>query len=178
VTTFLSKEQTWQRRIVIAWSLFAGVAVLWDFSWCFVFTQLQASGAGHDWRVIWTTYGDVDDRFLRGDRYLLVIELVTGFGSLLNFYVAHQLLRGTVERARVALFAVSIMELYGVLIYFGSEALNHFADIDTASFVRTWILFVGLNSLWVIFPAWCLYEMVVPKRVRVLSRHADRVFHA
>jgi hypothetical protein len=55
------------------------------------------------------------------------------------------------------LLVVSIMDVYGALIYFGAEALVHFADIDTTSVVRTWVLFVGLNSLWLIFPGWCLY---------------------
>jgi hypothetical protein len=150
-------QPSWQRRLVLAWSLFAGIAVLWDLSWCFVFRQLQSPAAAHDWRIIWTTYGLVDHRFLRGDGYLLIIEILTGFGSLLHFYVAYQLLRGSAERARVPLLVVSIMDMYGALIYFGAEALVHFADIDTTSVVRTWVLFVGLNSLWLIFPGWCLY---------------------
>lgn len=150
-------DTLWQRRIVLGWTLFAAIAVLWDFSWCFVFRDLRSPAASHDWRIIWTTYGLVDHRFLRGDGYLLIIEMMTGFGSILHFYVAYQLLRGTTERARLALLVVSIMDIYGALIYFGAEALVGFEDIDTTSFVRTWILFVGLNSLWLIFPAWCIY---------------------
>jgi len=146
-----------QRHIILAWSLFAGIAVLWDLSWCFVFRLLQSPAAAHDWRIIWTTYGLIDHRFLRGDGYLVVIEILTGFGSLLHFYVAYQLLRGRAERARAPLLIVSVMDIYGALIYFGAEALAHFADIDTTSVARTWLLFVGLNSLWLIFPGWCIY---------------------
>jgi hypothetical protein len=158
---FLSDDHKWQRRIVIAWSLFAGIAVLWDFSWCFVFRRIQAAGSAHDWRVIWSLYGRVDDRYLKSDRYLVVLEFVTGLCSLLNFYVVYQLSRAGRRRAIVALFAVSIMEAYGATIYFGSEALNRFADVDTSSFVRTWVVFVGVNSLWLLFPGWCLYHIIV-----------------
>ncbi|HEX3855567.1 MAG TPA: emopamil-binding family protein [Polyangiaceae bacterium] len=156
---FLSAGHIWQRRIVIAWSLFAGLAVLWDFSWCFVFRDLNHAST-HDWRLFWAVYGKADERYLRGDRYLVILEFLTGLGSLLNFYVVYELLRGTRERACVALFAVSIMEIYGALIYFGSEALNHFANVDTASFVHTWVMFVGLNSLWLILPSWCIYRLL------------------
>ena len=158
---FLAKNRAWQRRIVIAWSLFAGLGMLWDFSWCFVFRRMQSVGIEHDWRVVWAVYGQADNRYLKGDRYLLVIEFITGFCSLLNFYVIHQLKRGARARALVALFAVSIMEVYGAVIYFGSEALNHWANVDTSSFVHTWLMFVGMNSLWLIFPSWCIYEAVV-----------------
>ncbi|MCA1663512.1 MAG: emopamil-binding family protein [Myxococcales bacterium] len=164
-------QPSWQRRVVLAWSLFAGIAVMWDLSWCFMFRHLQSPAAAHDWRIIWTTYGLVDHRFLRGDGYLLIVEMLTGFGSLLHFYVAHELLRGSAERARVALVVVSIMDLYGALIYFGAEALVHFVDIDTTSVVRTWVLFVGLNSLWLIFPSWCIY---LGARVRGKKAPHDR----
>jgi EXPERA (EXPanded EBP superfamily) len=158
---FLTKNQRWQRRIVIAWSLFAGLAVLWDFSWSFVFRHLEWAGSTHDWRIIWAVYGKVDNRYLRGDHYLVVIEFLTGVSSMLCFYVVYQLRRGTRERALVALFATSIIEMYGAVVYFGSEALNHWSNVDTSSLVNTWVLFVGLNSLWLIFPGWCVYEIAV-----------------
>ncbi|MDB4968644.1 MAG: hypothetical protein JWN44_4333 [Myxococcales bacterium] len=157
---FLSADQVWRRRVVIAWSLFAGIAVMWDFSWCFVFNRMQTGGSDGDWRIVWELYGRIDRRFLEGDRYLLVVEIITGLGSLLNFYVVHQLRRGSRVRALIALFSVSIMDVYGTLIYFGSEALNGFQNVDTASFVHTWIVFAGLNSLWLVFPGWCIYEVV------------------
>lgn len=166
---FLAKEQRWQRHVVIAWSLFAGLAMLWDFSWSFVFRQLIAAGQARDWRIVWATYGKVDNRYLEGDHYLVVIECLTGVSSLLCFYVVYQLQRGTRERALVALFATSIIEMYGAIVYFGSEALNHWANVDTASFVNTWLLFVGLNSLWLIFPGWCIAMVAI-----TLVQPADR----
>ena len=155
---FLDDNDHLHRRIVLAWSLFAGIAVMWDLSWCFVFRQLQSPAAEHDWRIVWTTYGHVDHRFLRGDGYLVVIEVLTGFGSLLHFYVVHELLRGSAARARLALLVVSVMDIYGALVYFGSEALVGFADIDMTHAARFWLLFVALNSLWLVFPGFCLYS--------------------
>lgn len=175
---FLDDNQRGQRRIVLAWSLFAAIAVMWDLSWCFVFRQLRSPAAAHDWRIIWTTYGNVDHRFVRGDGYLVVIEILTGFGSLLHFYVVHELVRGSAARARLALLVVSIMDVYGALIYFGSEALAGFADIDTRHVVRTALLFFALNSLWLVFPGWCIYSIArvrakkAPHRRREARRQA------
>ena len=171
---FLADDQVRQRRLVLAWSLFAGIAVMWDLSWCFVYRELQSPAAAHDWRIIWTTYGQADRRFLRGDGYLLIVEMLTGFGALLHFYVVHELLRGSAERARLALLVVSVMDAYGALIYFGAEGLAQFADIDTTSFVRTWVLFVGLNSLWLIFPGWCIYLATRVRREKAPHRGRER----
>jgi hypothetical protein len=157
---FLMPTQVAQRRAVVVWSLFAGLAVLWDLSWCFGVRLLQTPGFEDDWRIVWAAYGSVDSRFLHPDSYLHMSEIVTGLCSILNFYVVHQLLWGKRERALVALFAVSTMELYGTVIYFGSAALDHFASIDTTSFVHAWLMFVGLNALWIVFPGWCIYHLV------------------
>ncbi len=154
-------SQGWRRTVVIWWSTFAGLAVLWDLSWCFVFRALQSPEIDHGWRRIWALYGQVDRRYLQADPWLLVLEIVTGlFGSTLNFYLVYQLLRGRQRRARVALLVVSVMEIYGTVMYWGSEIVNHFAHVDTSSWLRTLVLFVGLNSLWLIFPGWCIYHLV------------------
>ncbi|MGZ3426008.1 MAG: EXPERA domain-containing protein [Polyangia bacterium] len=141
--------------------MFAGLAVLWDFSWCFVFRALQAADVDHGWRRIWALYGRVDSRYLQGDPWLVILEIMTGLiGTTLSFYVVHQLRRGSERRARVALFIVSVTQIYGAVMYWGSELFSHFAHVDPTHPLRTSLLFVGLNSLWVIFPGWCLYHLV------------------
>jgi thiosulfate reductase cytochrome b subunit len=53
-----------------------------------------------------------------------------------------------------------VMEVDGTLLYFGSEMLNGWRNVDTTSFVHTWLMFFGLNALWLLFPGWCIYELV------------------
>jgi hypothetical protein len=45
-------------------------------------------------------------------------------------------------------------------MYLGSELFTGFANVNTASFVDTWLKFFGLNMLWVIFPGIFIYESV------------------
>jgi len=91
-----------------------------------------------------------------------ILELVTGtIVAALNLYAAYGLWKRRNEpRALMALFVASVMEVDGTLLYFGSELLDHWRSVDTASFVHTWVMFFGLNALWLVFPGWCIGELV------------------
>ena len=52
------------------------------------------------------------------------------------------------------------MEVYGTLMYLGSEVFTNFANVNTVSFVDTWLKFFAMNLLWVIFPGIFVYESV------------------
>jgi hypothetical protein len=163
-----------RRRLIIAWSLVSGlIHVLWEGTWSVAAPWLQSPAARHDWRLLWTLYGAADFRYVHADPFVRILELVTGtVVAALNLYVAHHLWkRRRVERALVALLIVSVMEVYGTALYFGSEMLHHWANVDTGSFVHTWIMFFGLNALWFAFPGWCIYELVryytATRRVRL-----------
>ncbi|MGZ3429501.1 MAG: EXPERA domain-containing protein [Polyangia bacterium] len=152
-----------RRRLVIAWSLVSGlIHLLWEGTWSVAAPYLQTPAAQHDWRLLWTLYGAADYRYVHADPFVRILELVTGtLVAALNLGVAYYVWkRRRVAGAMVALLAASIMEVYGTLMYFGSEAINHWANVDTASFVHTWLMFFGLNALWLIFPGWCIYELV------------------
>jgi hypothetical protein len=45
-------------------------------------------------------------------------------------------------------------------MYLGSELFTNFANVNTASFVDTWVKFFATNLLWVIFPGIFVYESV------------------
>jgi hypothetical protein len=148
-----------RRTVVIAWALFAGLTVLWDFSWCFVSSALRRPDLGGWWRI-WTVYGQIDRRYLQADPWLLSLEIMTGlFCPALNYYFVHQLLRRREQKARVALLVVSVMEVYGTVMYFGSELSSGLAHVDTSR-VLAMIVFFGLNSLWLVFPGCCIYLLV------------------
>lgn len=150
------------RRAVIIWSLVSGIVhFTWELSWCLVSSHLASPGALHDWRRIWSLYGVADRRYLNGDSFILILEVITAtLGGFLNFYVVHQARRRKLQKATVALLIVSVMEVYGTLMYLGSEVFTRFANVNTASFVDTWVKFFGLNLLWVIFPGIFIYESV------------------
>ena len=45
-------------------------------------------------------------------------------------------------------------------MYLGSEYFTGFANVNTVSVVDTWLKFVGMNILWVVFPGIFIYESV------------------
>lgn len=104
------------RTVVIFWALFSGLAVLWDFSWCFVSSALRRPDLVGWWRI-WAVYGQIDRRYLQADPWLLSLEFMTGlFCPALNYYFVHQLLHRREQKARVALLVVSVMEAYGTVL--------------------------------------------------------------
>jgi cholestenol delta-isomerase len=150
------------RRAVIIWSLVSGIVHFsWELGWCLVSRHLDTPDALHGWRRIWSLYGVADRRYLNADSFILVLEWITAtVGGFLNFYVVVQARRRKLMHATVALLIVSVMEVYGTLMYLGSEFFTNFANVNTASFVDAWLKFFAVNLLWVIFPGIFVYESV------------------
>jgi cholestenol delta-isomerase len=150
------------RRAVIIWSLVSGIVhFTWELSWCLVSRHLATPDALHGWRRIWSVYGIADRRYLNADSFILILEWITAtVGGCLNFYVVVQARRRRLRHATVALLIVSVMEVYGTLMYLGSELFTNFANVNTASFVDTWLKFFATNMLWVVFPGIFVYESV------------------
>src|SRR6478609_7965711 len=150
------------RRAVIIWSLVSGIVHFsWELGWCLASRHLATPDALHGWRRIWTLYGVADRRYLNADSFILVLEWITAtVGGFLNFYVVVQARRRKLMHATVALLIVSVMEVYGTLMYLGSEWFTNFANVHTASFVDAWLKFFAVNLLWVIFPGIFVYESV------------------
>jgi EXPERA (EXPanded EBP superfamily) len=148
------------RRVVILWSLISGIVhFTWELSWCIVSSRLARPEALHGWWRIWSIYGIADRRYLNADSFILILEVITAtVGGALNFYVVVQAWRGRLQAATVALLIVSVMEVYGTLMYLGSEVFTRFANVHTASFVDAWLKFFAVNMLWVVFPGVFIFE--------------------
>ncbi|MGZ3425737.1 MAG: EXPERA domain-containing protein [Polyangia bacterium] len=157
------EERTTQlRRAVIIWSLVSGIVhFTWELSWCVVSSRLGRPEALHGWWRIWSLYGVADRRYLNADSFIMILEVITAtVGGALNFYVVHQARRRQLQKATIALLIVSVMEVYGTLMYLGSEVFTGFANVHTASFVDAWLKFFAVNMLWVVFPGVFIYESV------------------
>jgi emopamil binding protein len=150
------------RRAVIIWSLVSGIVhFTWELGWCLVSRHLSTPDALHGWRRIWSLYGVADRRYLNADSFIEILEWITAtLGGFLNFYVVVQARRRKLQHATVALLLVSVMEVYGTLLYLGSELFTNFANVNTASFVDSWLKFFAVNMLWVVCPGIFIYESV------------------
>ena len=53
--------------------------------------------------------------------------------------------------------ATAVVHLYSASLYFGGEILEGLPNVDTASFLDTWIKFGLANAPWLVFPWFVLY---------------------
>lgn len=143
------------------WLLISGIAhVTWELSWCFVHPYLHDVTEKDKWAWIWWAYGVADRRYLISDSATVILEWVTAVvGGPLTLYAFYILKRNT-RQAGLCILITSLMDLYGAILFFGTEALNGFSNIDTEHFVNFWIKFWGLNSLWVFFSIFCIYVAI------------------
>ncbi len=163
---FYSKEGNRTRAeklitICSIWLLISGIAhVTWELSWCFVHPYLHNVTEKDKWAWIWWAYGVADHRYLISDSATVILEWVTAtIGGPLTLY-AFYLLKKNYRKAGLCILVTSLMDLYGAVVFFGTEVLNGFPNIDTEHFVNFWIKFWGLNSLWVFFSIFCIYVAI------------------
>jgi hypothetical protein len=65
--------------------------------------------------------------------------------------------RGSDRRAVLLLMATAVVHLYSTSLYFGGEILDGLPNVDTSSFLDTWIKFGLANAPWIVFPWFVLY---------------------
>jgi hypothetical protein len=65
--------------------------------------------------------------------------------------------RGGDARAVLLLMATAVVHLYSTSLYFGSEILAGMPNVDTTSFLDSWIKFGLANAPWIVFPWFVLY---------------------
>jgi hypothetical protein len=149
-----------ERLITICsiWLLISGIAhVTWELSWCFVHPYLHHVTEKDKWAWIWWAYGVADRRYLISDSATVILEWVTAIISGPLTLYAFYLLKKNPQKAGLYILVTSLMDLYGAILFFGTEVLNGFPHIDTQHFINFWIKFWGLNSLWVFFSILCIY---------------------
>jgi len=166
-------------RMLTIWMWASGITHLtWELSWCFanvwldthygplvaggltpeaveaIYAQCQNDPVG--W--IWATYGAADGRYLNSDSFIVPMEWVTAvIGGPMTGYALWLTAKKHLRKAAAWILIVSVMELYGTVLYYTTEVFNDFQFVDTSSFYNLWVRFIGLNSIWVVFPSLSIY---------------------
>lgn len=100
---------------------------------------------------VWKEYAKGDSRYAVRDSCIVAIEGITAFlagpGSLLAAYaiVTRRPYRHTVE------LMVSLGQLYGCIVYFGTEILDGFVH-SLPGMLYFWFYFIFMNAIWVVVP--------------------------
>jgi hypothetical protein len=164
--------RTWSRhqRIQSLCLLFLIVSCITHLSWELVWLVGHvAIAASRDsaWASPWWAYIDGGDmRYAVATPTLVMMEVlsvingtVCAFGLWLWYRSA-----GTDRRAAFLFMAMAVVHLYSASLYFGSEILAGLPNVDTSSFLDSWIKFGLANAPWLVFPpivlAWA-YGVIV-----------------
>jgi hypothetical protein len=143
--------------------LFVVVSAVTHLSWELVWLLFHDAIAGARdaaWAYPWWAYIDGgDQRYAEAGPTLLMMEVLSVANGAMGAtgLVLWQRSRGADARAVLLLMAMAVVHLYSTSLYFGSEILAGLPNVDTGSFLDTWIKFGLANAPWLVFPGFVLY---------------------
>jgi hypothetical protein len=142
-------------QLVVVWTWASTIAQLgWELPFVVLSRWLRGAGPGDHALFLWWTYGVADARYLLADPFVVFMEGVTALvGAPLEILALALYYRGRLRAAALVAVIVAVTQLYGTVLYFGTEALAGFVHIDWANPVNLWVKFIGLNALWLVMPA-------------------------
>ncbi len=146
------------RRIESVALLFMVVSYLTHLSWELVWLLFHdAIAAARDaaWAYPWWAYIDGGDlRYAEAPPTLLTMEILSVTNGSLGLLGLWLWLRsGRTDRRGVLLcLATAVVHLYSTSLYFGSEILAGLPNVDTTSFLDSYIKFGLANAPWLVFP--------------------------
>jgi hypothetical protein len=131
----------------------------WELGWLVFHESIQAARDAA-WAYPWWAYIDGGDlRFAGSSPTLLMMETLSvanGLIGALGLYLWYAS-RGKDERAVLLCMATAVVHLYSTSLYYGGEILGGLRNVDTTSFVDTWIKFGLANAPWIVFPWFVLF---------------------
>jgi hypothetical protein len=131
----------------------------WELVWLLFHDAIHAARDAA-WAYPWWAYIDGGDlRYAGSSSTLLTMEtLSVANGSIGTFgLVLWYRSRGRDLRSVLLLMATAVVHLYSTSLYFGGEILEGLPNVDTSSFLDSWIKFGLANAPWLVFPWFVLY---------------------
>jgi len=131
----------------------------WELVWLLFHDAIQASRDAA-WAYPWWAYIDGGDmRYAGSAPTLLTMEILSVTNGAVGVLGLTLWLRsGRRDRRGVLLcMATAVVHLYSASLYFGAELLEGLPNVDTSSFLDTWIKFGLANAPWIVFPWFVLY---------------------
>jgi len=126
----------------------------WELVWL-LFHDAIIAARDSAWAYPWWAYIDGGDlRYAAATPTLLAMETLSvtnglvGATGLLLWYRSG----GADRRAVLLIMATAVVHLYSASLYFASEILDGLPNVDTTSFLDSWIKFGLANAPWIVFP--------------------------
>jgi len=161
----LASLRDWSRfeRIESLCLVFMGVSYFTHLSWELVWLLLHdtiAASRDAAWAYPWWAYIDGGDlRYAEAPANLVAMEILSVANGLMGAIglVVWFRSRKTDPRGLLLCMATAVVHLYSTSLYYGGEILAGLPNVDTTSFLDTWIKFGLANLAWLIFPWFVLY---------------------
>ena len=145
----------------------------WELGWVLLRNRILASPDAI-WAYPWWAYIDGGDaRYASDNAQLITLESLTAIVGVLGCSALWLRYRsnGQNPMATLMLMATAVAHLYGTILYFGSEALDGFPNVDTTSFVDYVLKFWALNGIWLVMPWAVLYWGKRTLYEQIANRH-------
>ena len=131
----------------------------WELVWL-LFHDTIAVSRDAAWAYPWWAYIDGGDlRYAHATPTLLMMEtlsVVNGAVGVLGLW-GYFRSEGRDARAILLCMATAVVHLYSTSLYFGGEIIAGLPNVDTASFLDSYIKFGLANAPWLVFPCFVLY---------------------
>ena len=126
----------------------------WELVWLVAHDSIAASRDAA-WAYPWWAYIDGGDmRYAEATPTLLMMEVLSvsngaiGALGLVLWYRS----KGRDIRAVLLFMAMAVVHLYSTSLYYGGEIIAGLPNVDTSSYLDTWIKFGLANLSWLVFP--------------------------
>lgn len=141
-------------KLLVGWLWLTAIThVTWELGWCIAHPYLHDVGPDDTWAWFFWAYGIADTRYLFSDPFIVIMEWCTALiGGPMGFYVLWLTYKKRLKLAALWILLVSAMELYGTILYFGTEAVDGFRHVNTSHPIDLWFKFVGMNVIWIVYP--------------------------
>jgi hypothetical protein len=161
----LSSLRDWTRfdRIESLCIVFLCVSYFTHLSWELVWLLFHDSIAlSRDaaWAYPWWAYIDGGDlRYAEAPANLVMMEILSVTNGIVGVTGLALWFRSgrTDARGLLLCMATAVVHLYSTSLYYGGEILEGLPNVDTTSFLDTWVKFGLANLSWLVFPWFVLY---------------------
>ncbi len=143
------------RAVVLPFTILSYTTHLtWELAWLLLHERIAQSRSAA-WAYPWWAYIDGGDmRYADPASDFLVIEMLSVANGTIGMLGLLLLFRSEFRDRRGVLLcmATAVVHLYSASWYFGSEIVAGLPNVNTESFLDTWIKFGLLNAPWLVFP--------------------------
>ena len=122
---------------------------------------------------MWKEYSHADSRYALGDGFTTTMEAVTAFGVGPACLVAAHALYHKIAWRWVLVIVLSTMQIYGTILYFAIFVFDGGIYL-VPSALNLWLYFVGMNSIWLVMPGWCICYAVRACLAATAAMEADK----